>query len=142
MRYRTSAHSRYSIYYHLVFCPKYRRKVLTGRLETRLKDIVREMAVHHDWIIEESEADRDHIHICLSAPPRYSPSEIVKLIKTWTQKKIFTEFKEIKQYLWGGKMWCEGYFVSTVHDSTTKEEIKQYIRNQKKIISQLPLLEI
>ncbi len=132
----------YSIYYHLVFCPKYRRKVLTGALEERLKDIVREMAPFHDWIIEEIEADSDHIHTCLSAPPRYSPSEIVRLIKTWTQKHIFKEFPKVREYLWGGKMWCEGYFVSTVHDSTTKEEIKRYIRNQKKVTSQLPLLDI
>lgn len=116
--------------------------MLTGELEDRLKDCIQDMAPFHEWEIEEMEADKDHIHICLSAPPRFAPSEIVRLIKTWTHKHIFKEFPKVREYLWGGKLWCEGYFVSTVHDSTTKEEIKRYIRNQKKIISQLPLLEI
>jgi len=72
------------------------------------------MAKYHDWIIEELETDIDHIHIFLSALPRYSPSQIVKLIKIWTYNHIYDNYPEIKKYLWGGKMWCEGYYISTV----------------------------
>jgi len=63
------------------------------------------MAKYHDWIIEELETDIDHIHIFLSALPRYSPSQIVKLIKIWTYNHIYDNYPEIKKYLWGGKMW-------------------------------------
>lgn len=84
-RYRTAAHSRYTIFYHLVFLPRFRQKVLTNvEIDKELKAIIKQMAPFHDWVIGEMETDQDHIHILLSAPPRYSPSQVVKLIKTWT----------------------------------------------------------
>lgn len=120
---------------------KYRRKVLTlPTVDDKLKAVVKKMAPHHDWLIEELETDEDHIHILLSAPPRYSPSNIVKLIKTWTQRKIFFEHPEVKQYLWGGKLWAQGFYVSTVSDNTTKDEIRKYIKDQKKLLKQQKLL--
>jgi putative transposase len=140
-RYRKAAHSRYTIFYHLVFLPRFRQKVLTNlEIDKELKAIIKKMAPFHDWVIREIETDRDHIHILLSAPPRYSPSEIVKLIKTWTQKRLFEKYpKKVKQYLWGGRFWCQGFYVSTVSDRTTSEEIKKYIRKQKAELKQLGL---
>lgn len=114
--------------------------MLTDKIENRLKEIVKEMAPFHDWIIDEINCDQYHLHTFLSAPPRFSPSEIVRLIKSWTQHKIFKEFPKIREYLWEGKLWCEGYYVSTVNDRTTADEIKRYIRNQKKELQQLSLL--
>jgi putative transposase len=131
-RYRTAAHSRYTIYYHLVILPKYRRDIFKHQeLEDATKESLRELAYHHEWIVEELEADQDHIHIFLSAPPRYSPSDIVKLIKSWTYYHVYRKYPKIKQYLWGGKMWAVGFYVSTVSDNTTKDEIARYVRNQK-----------
>ena len=98
------------------------------------------MAAFHDWIIKELEADEDHVHVLLSAPPRYSPSEVVKLIKTWTQRKIFFEYPKVRQLLWGGKLWAQGFYVSTVSDKTTREEIEKYIKKQKKKLKQMKLL--
>ena len=141
MRYRIAAHTRYTIYYHLVFLPKYRRKVLTDpKIDKELKDTIRNMAPFHEWKIEELETDRDHIHIFLSAPPRYSPSEVVKLIKTWTEKRLFSKYpKEVKKYLWGERFWCRGFYVSTVGDRTTKDEIAKYDREQKKYWNLSPM---
>lgn len=131
-RYRTAAHARYTIYYHIVILPKYRRDIFKHEdIERATKKVLQELAHYHEWIVEEMETDRDHIHIFLSAPPRYSPSEIVKLIKTWSYHHIYHQYPKIKQYLWGGKMWANGFYVSTVSDSTTKEEIAKYVRNQK-----------
>ena len=131
-RYRTGAHSRYTIYYHFVIIPKYRRDVLRiEEIENATKEALKGLAFHHDWNIEELESDDDHLHIFLSAPPRFSPSEIVQLIKTWTYHNVYCKCPKIKQYLWGGKMWANGYYVSTVSDNTTKEEIAKYVRNQK-----------
>lgn len=109
------------------------------KIDTKLKATIKRMASFHDWVIKELETDEDHIHILLSAPPRYSPSNIVKLIKTWTQRKIFQEHPEVKQYLWGGKLWAQGFYVSTISDNTTKQEIQKYIKNQKKKLKQLGL---
>jgi len=98
------------------------------------------MAGFHDWQIKELESDEDHIHILLSAPPRYSPSEVVKLVKTWTQRKVFFEHPEVQQMLWGGKLWAQGFYVSTISDNTTKQEIQKYIKKQKRKLKQLKLL--
>lgn len=143
MRYRVAAHSRYTIFYHLVFLPRFRQKVLTNlEIDQELKAIITKMAPFHDWVIKEMETDKDHIHILLSAPPRYSISKIVKLIKTWTQKKLFEKYpKKVKQYLWGGRFWAQGFYVSTASDRTTSEEIKQYIKKQKKELKQLGLFK-
>jgi len=139
-RYRTSAHSRYTIYYHFAFCPKYRREIFQDQdIDKAVKEAISQMAPFHDWIIEQMETDNDHIHVFLSAPPRYSPAEIVKEIKTWTYHNVYRQYPKIKEYLWGGKMWCEGYYVSTISDSTTKEEVKRYIKEQKEHERQLRL---
>jgi len=131
-RFRTETHSRYTIYYHIVIIPKYRRDIFKhAEIENATKESLQELAFYHDWIIEELEADQDNIHIFLSAPPRYAPSEIVKLIKTWTYHNVYTKYPKIKQYLWGGNMWANGYYLSTVSDNTTKDEIRKYVRNQK-----------
>jgi len=109
-------------------------------IDKELKAVIKEMALFHEWLILEMETDKDHLHLLLSAPPRYSPSEIVKLIKTWTQKKLFEKYpKKVKQYLWGGRFWSQGFYVSTVNDKTTQQEIKKYIRNQKKQFENLRL---
>jgi len=122
---------------------RFRQKVLTDRrIEKELKATIHKMAPYHDWVIQEMEADRDHVHVMLSAPPRQSPAQVVKLIKTWTQKILFEKYpKEVKQRLWGGKFWTRGYYVSTVSDSTTKAEIARYIRNQKKQLKQIGLFD-
>ena len=140
MRYRTASHSRYTIYYHIAIVIKYRRKVLTyPEIDDKLKAVVKHMAAFHDWIIQEVESDEDHLHILLSAPPRYSPSKVVKLIKTWTQRKIFFEHPEVREYLWGGKLWAQGFYVSTISDNTTKDEVRKYIKDQKKLLEQQKL---
>ena len=143
MRFRIAAHTRYTIFYHLVFLPKYQRKVLTvPEIDQELKETIKTMAPFHDWVIEELETDKDHLHLFLSAPPRYSPSEIVKLVKTWTEKRLFERYpKRVKQYLWGGKFWCRGFYVSTVSDRTTRDEIKRYVRDQRKQEAQMKLFD-
>ncbi len=131
-RVRASAHARYTIYYHIVILPKYRRDIFKEQdIDQSTKYALRELALYHEWIIDELESDQDHIHIFLSAPPSYAPSEIVRLIKTWTYQEVYRRFPKIKQYLWGGKMWATGFYVSTVSDNTTKDEIRKYVREQK-----------
>lgn len=139
MRIERGSHTKYSLYYHFVFCIKYRRKVLTKEIEDRLKEMVREICTFYRLRIEELEGDKDHIHLFLSAPPRYSPAKVVNLIKSWSRNQMFKEFPKLRQYLWGSSFWSDGYFVSTVNDKTTAEQIRKYVHSQKRREKQLDL---
>ncbi|MBI5465240.1 IS200/IS605 family transposase [Candidatus Gottesmanbacteria bacterium] len=133
MRTLSTGNARYSIWYHIVFLPKYRRKVLTNQLiEKRLKETLVGIANEHGFAIDTMEVVDDHVHLFLSVPPRFSPAQIVQMLKSITARVLRKEFaKEIKKYLWGDEFWCDGYFVSTINDHTTKDEIRKYIENQK-----------
>jgi putative transposase len=131
-RYRTAAHTRYTIYYHIVIVPRYRRDIFKiEEIDMATKEALRGLARYHEWIIEEMESDQDHLHTFLSAPPRYSPSDIVQLMKTWTYHNVYRRYPKIREYLWGGKMWANGFYVSTISDNATREEIRQYVREQR-----------
>ena len=113
--------------------------MLTDEIEVRLKEMIRELCTFYHWQIEEMEGDKGHVHLFLSAPPRYSPAKIVNLIKSWTRNQMFREFPKLRQYLWGSSFWSDGYFVSTVNDKTTADQIRKYIKQQKDYQKQLAL---
>ena len=117
--------------------------MLTGAVAERLKEIFAEIASNYDLIIEKQEVVGDHVHLFLSAPPRYAPARVVNILKSISAKTLRREIrKEIRKYLWEDKFWCDGYFVSTVNDSTTAQQIKKYIENQKEQLKQLRLLNL
>ena len=78
------------------------------------------------------EVMEDHVRLFLSAPPRYAPAEIVQIMKSISAKMVFREFPEIKEQLWEGELWSDGYFVRSTGDKVTSEVIRQYIRYQHK----------
>lgn len=133
MKTLSTGNARYSIWYHIVFLPKYRRKVLTNQqISQKLKETFVEIANGYDFLIDTMEVVDDHVHLFLSAPPRYSPAQIVQMTKSISARVLRKEFwHEIKKYIWEDEFWCDGYFVSTVNDHTTADEIRKYIVNQK-----------
>ncbi len=131
--YRKSPHTVYDIKYHFVFCPKYRYCILEGELKRRLEVIISEICESMEIMMVEGEIGKDHVHMCLSVPPRYSPAEVMKRIKGRTSERIQREFPEIRKRYWGQHFWSRGYFVSTV--GIDEETIKKYIRNQNKVAS-------
>ena len=131
MGYRRSSHAVYDAKYHLVWIPKYRKEILAGRPGERLKEIFQEIAEQYGFEIDAMEAMSDHVHIFLSFPPRYSISEVVGILKSWSARKMFGEFEWLKRELWGGELWGDGYFARTVGDQVTAEVIRRYIRYQK-----------
>ena len=132
MKVYSTGNAKYSIWYHIVFLPKYRRKVLTNPVEKRLKEILVGIASEYGFTIDTMEVVYDHVHVFLSAPPRYSPAETVQILKSISARVLRKElWNEIRKYLWGDEFWCDGYFVSTINDNTTKDEIRKYINNQK-----------
>lgn len=126
--YRKSPHSIYDLKYHFVWCPKYRYKVLKGELRERVKKLIEQICESMDIVIVEGEICEDHVHLCLSVPPRYSPSQVMKAIKGKTSARVFREYPQLKKQYWGQHFWARGYFVSTV--GIDEETICAYIRNQ------------
>jgi len=107
--------------------------VLTkSQIGSRLKETLIQVANAYGFLIDTMEVVEDHVHLFLSAPPRYSPAQIVQMTKSITARVLRKEFRsEIKKYIWKDDFWCDGYFVSTVNDHTTADEIRKYIMNQK-----------
>jgi len=124
-------HAVYDLKYHLVWIPKYRKSLLLGSIENRLKELFYEIAEEHDFEILEMELMPDHVHLFVSAAPRWAPGKIVGIFKTITSKIIFEEFPQVKKKLWGGHLWSAGYYAGSVGDKITAETIKKYIRRQR-----------
>ena len=125
---KRTSHAVYDTKYHLVWAPKYRKLILRDRIRARVKEIFEEIAIHHDFEIEELEIAQDHVHVFLSFPPRYSIGKVVGMLKSISASVIFREYPEIKRQLWGGELWEDGYFARTVGEKVTAEVIKKYIR--------------
>ena len=130
---KSAAHARYNLWYHIVWSPKYRKGILGQRQRKRfLYDIIHGIGERYEFDIEKVAIDVDHVHIFLQAPPRYSPSEIVKVIKGITSREMFLSFPEMKKLLWGGELWEDGYCVRSVGDKVSEEVIRRYIAEHHK----------
>jgi putative transposase len=105
--------------------------VLRGRLAQRLKELFGGIAARYEFEIDTQEVLDDHVHLFLSAPPRYAPAEVVQILKSISARKVFEEFPEVKHALWGGEWWNDGYFVRSVGDKVTAEVIRNYIKHQR-----------
>jgi len=90
--------------------------VLGEPLAMRLKEIFQGIAERYDFEIDTQEVVEDHVHIFLSAPPRYSPSQVVQILKSISARMMFEEFPEVKKQLWGGELWNAGFFVRSIGD--------------------------
>ena len=127
---RRTSHSVYDTSYHLVWCPKYRKKLFAqSYLRERAQELFQEIADEYDFTIEEMEVAEDHVHILLSFPPRYSISRVVGMLKSISARSLFEEFPSIKKRLWHGEIWSDGYFARTVGSKITQEIIASYIRH-------------
>jgi putative transposase len=131
---RSGSHSRHNIKYHFVWIPKYRREVLVGQIPARLKEILEEIAQAYKLKIIAQEVMSDHIHILVEAPPTYSPTKIVQLLKGISSKKLREEFlPQLKQHIWKeGVLWATGYYVASVSDGATSDVVTEYIKTQWK----------
>ena len=128
IEYKTNNNIVYSCKYHIVWCPKYRRIVLVGEVENRLKELVIEIANELSVEIIEMETDRDHIHILCEVDPQFGVAEFVKKVKGRTSRILRDEFPHLRKRL--PTLWTNSYFVSTVGGAPL-EVIKQYIENQQ-----------
>ena len=128
MAIRRTAHAVYDTKYHLVWAPKYRKWIKREDIRHRVEEVFGEIAERHEFEIQEVRVARDHVHIFLSFPPRYSIAHVVGVLKSISAAEVFEEFPEVKKELWGGELWEDGYFVRTVGDKVTADLIKRYIQ--------------
>lgn len=130
MKYKSNNNIVYSCKYHVVWCPKYRRKVLVGEVETRLRELIVKTCLELNVDIIEMEITPEHVHILLEVDPQFGIHKVVKRIKGITSYELRKEFHSLKTRL--PTLWTNSYFVSTVGGAPLSV-IKQYIENQKKV---------
>ena len=127
--YRKLQHTEWDCKYHVVFIPKYRRKVLYGTIREHLGEIFRRLARQKECEIEEGHLVADHVHMMIAIPPKHSVSQVVGYMKGKSAIQIAREFSGRRRNFTGQHFWARGYFVSTV--GRDEEVIRQYIRNQE-----------
>lgn len=124
------AHTTWECKYHLVFAPKYRRQVIYGKLKADIAQILSTLCKRKGIEIIEAECCKDHVHMLVRIPPKYSVSEIMGYLKGKSSLMIFEKHANLK-YKYGNRhFWCRGYYVDTVGKNTKK--IQEYIANQLK----------
>jgi putative transposase len=120
----------YSIQYHIVWCVKYRHRVLNNKIETTCKELLYDIAKKYKFTIITMENDTDHIHLLIECTPQHYIPDIIKWLKGISARKLFLKHPELKKRLWGGHLWNPSYFIATVSENT-ESQIKEYINNQK-----------
>ena len=120
----------YSIQYHIVWCVKYRRRVLLGEVEKDLKKAMIEIAGNYGVTIVEVETGQDYIHLLVECTPQHYIPDILKTLKGVSARRLFQLHPEIKQKLWGGHLWNPSYFVATASEHT-ETQIRTYIQSQQ-----------
>jgi putative transposase len=128
--YKSNGHILYSCKYHVVFCPKYRRKVLVDGIDTKLKEIIQQVADDLECEIIELEIMPDHVHILCEVDPQFGVHKFVKRVKGLSSFLLRKQFPTLKSRL--PTLWTNSYFISTVGGAPLAV-IKQYIENQKSV---------
>lgn len=128
-QYESLNHTKWDCKYHVVFIPKYRRKVLYGELRSNLGEVIRKLTEQKDSKIEEGHLMLDHVHIMISIPPKHAVSHVIGYIKGKSAIHIARTFLGKKQNFVGQHFWARGYFASTV--GRDEAVIREYIRNQE-----------
>lgn len=122
-------HSRWECKYHVVFIPKYRKRLIFGGIRSELGEIFRRLAEQKESRIEEGHLMPDHVHMMISIPPKYAVAQVVGFIKGKSAIHIARRYAEVKRNFVGQHFWARGYFVSTV--GRDEEVIREYIRHQE-----------
>ena len=129
MHYWKGSQTTHRLMYHLIWIPKYRKRILKGKVASRLAEMFNECADMERWKIEELSIQPDHIHMLIQMRPDVSVSRMVNLFKGRSSKLIREEFPDLKEFLWGKSFWADGYFAET-SGQISEARIREYIRNQ------------
>jgi putative transposase len=128
---RTTRHSHYNLNYHLVFTPRYRRQVFFGEVHERLMQVLRETCLIRDWVVLGMEVMPDHVHLFLSVSPKWSPSDVAKILKGVSARRILQEFPRLRRGKGGGHLWTPSFYVGSA-GNISAQTIQRYIESQRK----------
>ena len=129
-RFQKLSHTVWDCKYHVVWCPKYRFRVMEGAIRIYVRDALRELSRRHKVTIVEGNVQTDHVHMVLSIPPSYCVSRVVGFLKGKSAIQIFKKFSRLRKKYYGQHYWSRGYCVSTV--GLDEETIRKYVRWQQK----------
>lgn len=122
----------YQTAYHVIWCPKYRKQILTGEVAQTMSDILDMICAKNNWSIITKEVQADHIHLFLTIPPAIAVASAVKILKGASALKLFVQFPELKKQLWGQHLWAPSYYVGTA-GNVSAETIQRYIERSEHI---------
>lgn len=123
----------YNINYHIIWCTKYRRSVLTPDISKRLYEILKNIGTNKGFTVTECKTGNDdHVHCFITAPPKISVTQIVKYLKGISGNTLLKEFPSLRDYLWKGQLWNGSYFCETT-GSVSEENVRKYIERQKHV---------
>ena len=129
-KYKVGAHTKYDLKVHLIWIPKYRKRVLMGMVAIRARDILRQIAMEHEIEIISGKIAVDHVHMFVSYRPTQSISKIVQYLKGKSSRVLLSEFPHLKKQFWGRHLWARGYMAIT-SGMITDEMIQEYIDQQE-----------
>ena len=129
--YKTGSSTKHRLLFHLVWLPKYRRRVLLGDVARRLNELFVQACEMNDWEIHELNIQKDHIHMLLQINPKESLSSVMQLLKGGSSYIIRKEYPELEEFLWGDSFWGDGFFAESV-GQVNEQVIREYIQNQDK----------
>ena len=130
-KYWKGEHTRHRLQYHITWIPKYRKRILRGKIAERVKALLYECCKVNGWWIDRINVQTDHIHILIQVKPQDSVAEIVRIMKGGSSRVLRKEFPEIEEFLWGDSFWSDGYFAETV-GKVEESVVRRYIEEQKK----------
>ena len=128
--YYHGSHTKYDLKIHLIWVPKYRKRILIGEVAIRVRDVIRQIASEHELNIITGKVAQDHVHIFLSYHPRQDISTIVQYLKGISSRILLQEFSHLRKRFWGQHLWARGYFAVS-SGNITDEMIAEYINTQE-----------
>ena len=130
-KYRSGGHTKHRLLFHVVFRPKYRKRVLQFDLAKKARELFVQCCEVNGWKLHEVDVQPDHVHLFLQINPKDSISKVMQMLKGGSSRVIRTEFPELEEFLWGNQFWSDGYFVETF-GKFSETAIRKYIREQNK----------
>ena len=128
--YKLGAHTKTDSKVHLIWIPKYRKRVLSGAVAIRARDLLRQIALEHEIEIISGKVSSDHVHVFIPYHPTQNISKIVQWLKGISSRMLLSEFPPLKKQFWGKHLWARGY-LAVSSENITDEMIQQYIEEQE-----------
>ena len=129
-RYKLGAHTKTDLKVHLIWIPKYRKRVLTGPVAVRGRDILRQIALEHELDVISGKIASDHVHMFIGYRPTHNISKIMQWLKGISSRILLSEFAHLRKQFWGRHLWARGY-LAVSSGNVTDEMIQQYIEDQE-----------